>query len=68
MQVWFLGGLANSIKGDAEATRSDLTRARELFLLHECEEPGILEDIDRMLAELPVPPQEAAEEQEPSKQ
>jgi hypothetical protein len=60
MQVYFLSGLANSVKKDYEPMAADLKRARELFVQHQCEEPGILEDIDRMLASIPPAAQPTA--------
>ena len=60
MQVWFLSGLASCIKGDVEAMEVDLKRARQLFEIHECEEPEILQDIDYMLEHKTTPPATSA--------
>eukprot|EP00042_Codosiga_hollandica_P049401 m.573385 g.573385 ORF g.573385 m.573385 type:complete len:69 (+) comp57877_c0_seq9:278-484(+) len=54
MQVWYLSGLANSIKQDYETMHKDFTRAKELFIKHDCEEPDLLTDMDALMAQHPV--------------
>jgi hypothetical protein len=68
MQVWFLSGLANNIKGDIEAMVQDLSQARALFEKYQCEEHDILADIDAMLAQVPQHVQAQIHEQAAAEQ